>query len=133
MLETASASTFRAYKSIRTTLLKQACLTSFPCLEPLPKHLETHPFLLAPSPGAVIYFFRPFFRYYILGLVDVSRQPQNITTHQVKYSVLCLSVQEKSDHAPKKLRKPKRQPQIFKTGFSLPIATCSDSNHNPKP
>ena len=44
----ATTSTLWANKSIWPTLIKQVCLTGFLCLEPLPKLLETYPFLLAP-------------------------------------------------------------------------------------
>ena len=43
----ASPATLRTDKSIWPTPLKQVCLTGIFCLEPLPKLLKAHPFLLA--------------------------------------------------------------------------------------
>jgi len=77
-LAAASASTLWADKSIRPTLLKQICLTSLLCLEPLPNLLEAHPFFLThfrrrlPLVRRFYHFYRPFIWYYILGLVDLS-------------------------------------------------------------
>lgn len=78
-LVTTRPPTFRTDETFRPALLKQICLAGFLRLEPLPEFFETDPFLLThlrrhPSLTRLFYYvYSPIIRYYILGLVDLSR------------------------------------------------------------